>query len=103
MSTRDDVCGECNERLDACLCARGREDAVSEALGRGARTPSPSREHWVLVAGHRAFIRREGDGWVVEFEDPRLGTSRSTGLASDALAHAREHVRQRRARPGAAE
>jgi hypothetical protein len=48
----------------------------------------------VFVAGRRAYMRRDGDRWAIEFEDVTLGTVWFDGLPSKALRQADAHVRQ---------
>jgi hypothetical protein len=53
---------------------------------------SPS-SYEVVVAGHRARLKRDALGYCVTFDDPLYGEVRSIGLASVALARAEAHVR----------
>ncbi len=50
--------------------------------------------HLVVVLGHRACMRRDGDGWAVEFDEPIYGTFRATGRPGEALRSAEDHVRR---------
>jgi hypothetical protein len=91
---RQATCERCGERLDACTCPAAHDlDMMSDALGRGSRWPSPTLGRLVFVAGQRAYLRRAGDRWAVEFEDLTLGTSWSRGVASEALREAEEYLR----------
>jgi hypothetical protein len=47
----------------------------------------------VVVAGHRAKLKRDGLGYSVTFDDPLYGEVTSLGFAAVALAKAEAHVR----------
>jgi hypothetical protein len=47
----------------------------------------------VVVAGHRARLKRDGLGYSVTFDDPLYGEVKSLGFAAVALAKAEAHVR----------
>jgi hypothetical protein len=55
---------------------------------------SPEFECLVVVLGHRASMRRDGDAWAVSFREPAYGVFHFRGLASEALGAAAEYVRQ---------
>jgi hypothetical protein len=97
-------CATCGGRPGECLCRPSRETSVSGFLGRPPSSRPPDTRDdltelvgpLVLVAGHRAHMRRDHDGaYVVCFEGGELEPFRARGTPGEVLALAKDYVQGR--------